>query len=266
LTGTPCDPAVIYSSFLPSSSAIVFEQELSNGTDITDWGYTWAGSGPSTPPGHTSELWWLDLGSGKTHRLDQLDGYAMSGIPYLPSGGTKHTPAQDATLNYEPTVTPISAGGYAWVVFTSRRLYGNVGTLAPWDSDPDTYNWDTATDVTPKKLWVAAVDLNAAPGTDASHPAFYLPGQELAAGNARGYWTVPPCRKDGVGCDVGDECCGGYCEAADDGGGLVCTTQAPICSQLYEKCSKTSDCCGATQKSNIQCINSVCSLYSPSVQ
>ncbi len=31
----------------------------------------------------------------------------------------------DTTLNYEPTVLPVVSGGYAWVVFTSRRLYGN---------------------------------------------------------------------------------------------------------------------------------------------
>jgi hypothetical protein len=116
--------------------------------------------------------------------------------------------------------------------------------------------------VTPKKLWVAAVDLNAAPGTDASHPAFYLPGQELYAGNSRGYWTVPPCRPNGTSCQVGDQCCGGFCEAAEDGGGLVCTAQQPMCSAEYDKCSQTSDCCGAST-GTIQCINNICSLSPP---
>jgi hypothetical protein len=255
------DPAVIYSSFLPSSSEIVFEQELSNGGDVEDWGYTWAGGSPSTPPGHTAELWWLDLASGKPNRLDQLNGHAASGGVYLPNG-TAHPAAQDATLNYEPTVTPISSGGYAWVVFTSRRLYGNVATLPPWTSDPALYKWHDPGNVTPKKLWVAAVDLNAAPGTDPSHPAFYLPGQELYAGNSRGYWTVPPCRPDGSACDVGDQCCGGFCEAAADGGGLVCTAQQPTCSAQYDKCSQTGDCCGAAT-GTIQCINHVCSVVPP---
>jgi hypothetical protein len=249
------EPSAIYSSFLPNSSAIVFEQELSNGGDTEDWGYTWAGSMPANPTGHTAELWWLDLPSGKSHRLDQLDGYGASGS-YLPNGKA-HTSSQDATVNYEPTVTPIASGGYAWVVFTSRRLYGNVGTLPPWTSDPTQYAWHDAGNVTPKKLWVAAVDLNAPAGTDASHPAFYLPGQELYAGNSRGYWTVPPCRANGSSCQVGDQCCGGFCQAAEDGGGLVCTNQQPPCSAPYEKCSMTSDCCGATA-GNIECINSVC--------
>lgn len=250
------EPAVVYSSFLPSSSAIVFEQELSNGGDVNDWGYTWAGSQPSTPPGHTAELWWMDLPSGKAHRLDQLDGYGASGSVYLPSG-TSHTAAQDATVNYEPTVTPIASGGYAWVVFTSRRLYGNVATLPPWTSDPTAYPWHDPGKVTPKKLWVAAVDLNAPPGQDSSHPAFYLPGQELYAGNSRGYWTVPPCRGNGSSCQVGDQCCGGFCESAEDGGGLVCTNQQPPCSAPYEKCTQTSDCCGAAM-GNIECINNIC--------
>ena len=37
-----------------------------------------------------------------------------------------------------------------------------------------------------------------APGTDASHPAFYLPAQELLAGNARGFWVLDPCQTDGT--------------------------------------------------------------------
>ncbi len=256
------DPAAIYSSFLPSSSAVVFEQELTSGQDdYSDWGYTWAGSDPATPPGHTSELWWLDLGSGSAHRLDQLNGYSSSGSTYLPNGAS-HTSVQDATVNYEPTVTPIASGGYAWVVFTSRRMYGNVATLPPWTSDPTQYAWHDAGNVTPKKLWVAAVDLNAAAGSDASHPAFYLPGQELYAGNSRGYWTVPPCRSDGSSCDVGDECCGGFCQASADGGGLVCTAQQPSCSQQFEKCSQTSDCCGAAS-GGIECLNNICTVPGP---
>jgi hypothetical protein len=253
------DPAVIYSSFLPSSSAIVFEQEIANGGDTEDWGYTWNGTDPSYPTGHTSELWWLDVGTQMAHRLDQLNGYGSTGSLYLPSGAS-HTASQDATVNYEPTVTPISSGGYAWIVFTSRRLYGNVATLPPWQSNPTEYLWHDPGNVTPKKLWVAAIDLNAPAGTDPSHPAFYLPGQELYAGNSRGYWTVPPCRQNGSSCQVGDECCGGFCEAGGDGG-LICTAQMPSCSALYDKCTSASDCCNATQ--GVQCINQVCSTPSP---
>jgi hypothetical protein len=177
-------PAVTYSSFFPNSAGIVFEVELH---EANGWGYTWMGN--------TGELWWADVASGMAHRLDQLNGYGATGNIYLPDnagGAATHTAAQDVTLNYEPTVNPIASGGYAWVVFTSRRMYGNVAQLAPWVSDPRNYAWRDQ--ITDKKLWVAAVDLNATPGQDPSHPAFYLPAQELHAGNSRGYWSVEACR------------------------------------------------------------------------
>ena len=156
-------------------------------------------------------------------------------------------------------MNPIASGGYAWVVFTSRRMYGNVAQLAPWMSDPRDYPWKDQ--VTDKKLWVAAIDLNAAPGTDPSHPAFYLPAQEIHAGNARGYWTVEPCRANGQSCVTGDQCCAGYCEPVADGG-LECTAQAPACSGEYDKCTTTSDCCGGGS-TGIQCINQVCTVSAP---
>ena len=68
------------------------------------------------------------------------------------------------------------------------------------------------------KLWVAAIDLNAPAGTDPSHPAFYLPAQELLAGNSRGYWVVDPCHVDLTSCETGDECCGGFCRPAPGDG------------------------------------------------
>jgi hypothetical protein len=241
--------SVTYSSFFPNAAGVVFEVELSNPSNA--WGYTWNKN--------TGELWWADVATGTAHRLDALDGYGPTGAVYLPSYTGPHSPAEDATLNYEPTVNPIASGGYAWVVFTSRRLYGNVAaSLNPWQSDPRNYAWHEQ--VTPKKLWVAAIDLNAKAGTDPSHPAFYLPAQEIHAGNARGYWTVEPCRADGQSCSAGDQCCGGFCEAGPDGG-LECTNQAPSCSGLFDKCTQTSDCCGAAQ--GIQCINGVCTQVAP---
>ena len=128
-------------------------------------------------------------------------------------------------------------------------------------SDPRNYDWhDDVKASRPKKLWVAAIDLNAPAGTDPSHPAFYLPAQELHAGNARGFWTVDPCHPDGTGCETGDECCGGYCRPGGDGGALICTNQQPSCSQEFEKCTTTADCCGAA--AGITCINGFCSKSS----
>ncbi len=155
-------------------------------------------------------------------------------------------------------MNPVASGGYAWVVFTSRRMYGNVATQDPFLSDPRNYN--PALSATTKKLWVAAVDLNATPGTDPSHPAFYLPAQELLAGNSRGYWVVDPCQADGTTCETGDECCGGYCEDVD--GGFVCSSQPPpTCASIGDKCTTNADCCGASQ--GIECIDGHCSQPTP---
>jgi hypothetical protein len=238
--------AVTFSSFFPNSQAIVFEVELSNPS--TNWGFTWGGN--------TAELWWLDLASGQAHPLDALNGYGAGGAIYLPAGGS-HTPAQDVTLNYEPTVAPVASGGYAWVVFTTRRMYGNIAQLPPWTSDPRDYPW--LDEVTDKKLWVAAIDLNAPPGTDPSHPAFYLPAQELHAGNARGFWALEPCRANGSSCLAGDQCCSGTCEAVD--GGLACGTPPPGCAGLGNKCTSSTDCCGYAE--GVSCINDYCAESSP---
>jgi hypothetical protein len=247
---TPASGAVSWPTFMPTNDAVVFEREVAvsrrKDNNMPEYGYTrYSGQG---------ELWWVDLSTKTAAPLAKLNGAG-----YLPNYGTNH--GNDAVLNYEPTANPVVSGGYAWVVFTSRRLYGNVATTDPYNSDPRNYDWQNPKNATPKKLWVAAIDLNAAPGTDPSHPAFYLPAQELQAGNARGYWAVDPCHPDGAGCDTGDECCGGYCRPGAGDMGLVCSAQQPMCSALYDKCTQTSDCCGAGH--GVFCINGFCSSAVP---
>src|SRR5262249_22034896 len=88
---------------------------------------------------------------------------------------------RDRRWNFEPTFAPVAAGGYFWVVFTSRRTYGNVLT---------------GDKTMVKQLWVAAIDQSPKPGKDPSHPAFHLTGQapNLAL---RGYWALAPCKSNG---------------------------------------------------------------------
>ncbi len=237
---TPKTGRDVFPAFLPTNDAVVFEHEISG-----EYGTTWHNT--------RGELWWVDL---KTHTAAALTN--LNGGTYLPTGGTNH--AMDTTLQYEPTVNPVASGGFAWVVFTSRRLYGNVATGDPYVSDPRDGAY-SPTSPTTKKLWVAAIDLNAKPGTDPSHPAFYLPAQELlAAGNSRGYWVVDPCEKNGQSCLTGDQCCSGFCEATDSGA-LVCGTQPPGCSAVGNKCTANTDCCGST--TGIQCIDGFCAQPSP---
>ncbi|MGH7296583.1 MAG: hypothetical protein ACRELB_16715, partial [Polyangiaceae bacterium] len=235
---TPPDNRDVFPGFLPTNDAVVFEKETANDGEFG-----------ATRDGSRGELWWVDLATKTASPLAVLNGAG-----YLPVGANGHD--QDATLDYEPTVNPVASGGYAWVVFTSRRMYGNVATIAPFSSDPRDY--DLSATPTTKKLWVAAIDLNAKPGTDPSHPAFYLPGQELLAGNSRGYWVVDPCEQNGSTCLTGDQCCSGYCEDVD--GGFVCGVQPPGCSGLSNKCQVASDCCGAS--AGIQCIDGFCAQAS----
>jgi hypothetical protein len=251
---TPPSGTSAWPSFLPTNGAVVFELEVqSNGRD---WGGTRSSCDNASclnnpASGTKGELWWVDLATGTAARMDKLNG-----LGYLPVlTANQHT--DDTVLDYEPTVNPVPSGGYAWVVFTSRRLYGNVATVSPYWSDP---RWvDISTAPTTKKLWVAAVDLNAKPGVDPSHPAFYLPAQELLAGNSRGFWVVDPCQPNGTTCQTGDECCGGYCEDVD--GGFVCSAQPPACSNLNDKCTTSTDCCGAAH--GVQCINGRCAEPNP---
>jgi hypothetical protein len=233
-----------FPSFFPTNDAVAFHYQMVN-----------AGHRYNTWSPATAQIWWSDLATGNATNLSALNGLAGT-TSYLPTGGNNH--GDDTKFNYEPTVNPISSGGYIWVIFTSRRLYGNVATADPYQSDPRHYDDSLLVNATTKKLWVAAIDLNAKPGTDASHPAFYLPAQELLAGNSRGFWVLNPCKADGLGCMSGDECCNGYCEPNPDGGGLVCANATPnnTCSMLQEKCTTAADCC---DMSNL-CINGFCVL------
>lgn len=234
-------------SFLPSNKGVVFSVQ----SKFND-----RGEFMMTRYGGRGELWWADLATGTAHPLDRANG-KIAGVSYLPVGPNGHD--DDTTLQYEPTVNPVVSGGYAWVVFTSRRMYGNVATIDPWWSDPREH--DLTANATPKKLWVAAVDLNAEPGTDPSHPAFYLPAQELMAGNTRGFWVVDPCKGDGEGCESGDQCCGGFCQPDADAGGMICSNHTTECSKEYEKCEVDADCCDAL--TGTTCINGRCAKPQP---
>jgi hypothetical protein len=187
--------------------------------------------------GATADLFIVNVSTHAVHRLDALGGYTGSGTAtYLPSA--------DTGLSSTPTVLPEAVGGYFWVVFTSHRQYGN---LLASKASGDALG----------KLWVSAIDIDPTPGTDPSHPAFYLDGQELNADNLRGFWTLPPCEQNGTSCTSGDQCCSGFCRGS--GSALTCVTKPAGCSNQYESCTTASDCCTAGD----QCINGRCALPAP---
>lgn len=240
-------------SFLPDGKAVVFNNEVAPGQC----------GAPGTPPDPASlynceiSTWfsaksalWIakDVKPAAARALALANGV---GLP------TNADHPDDSQLNYQPTVNPVPSGGYYWVVFTSRRIYGNLLDGAPWGASGDGGGPQ-------KKLWVAAIDINAPAGADPSHPAFYLPGQELDAGNARGFWVVDPCKANGSSCETGDECCNGFCRKGSDGGALVCGDKPPgaMCVQEFEKCVVDADCCNPKQK----CIAGKCAQQEPVVK
>jgi hypothetical protein len=136
--------------------------------------------------------------------------------------------ARDLSYNYEPTFAPQAAGGYMWIVFTSRRTYGNrlVG------SKDNT-----------KQLWVVAIDPFPEPGTDPSHPAFWVPGQDPGTLNMRGYWSLDPCIPAGGMCGTDADCCdGSKCENGFCGGEDTCAGIGDFCDSNADCCDPTAEC------------------------
>jgi hypothetical protein len=166
---------------------------------------------------------------GQETRLAEIDG---DGYPFAAGERDRH-------YNYEPTFAPLDSGGYAWVVFTSRRTLGNRLTGSKDEV---------------KQLWVAAIDQNPQSGVDPSHPAFWVPGQDLGTLNMRGYWALDPCKSQGSECTTGSECCNQNCVEG------ICKDPDPNeCVQEGNSCEDTSECCDAGS----ECINGICSAAPP---
>jgi hypothetical protein len=192
----------------------------------------------------SADLWWLDLDTGMAAALNRTNGLDASGAVYLPYVYLPYG-ENDAHKNFVPTVSPIAAGGYFWVFFTSRRSYGNTLIVDPALNAPDH-----------KKIWVAAIDIGAPPGTDASHPAFYLPNQELESGNIRAFAALEPCRAEGSACTSGVDCCCGFCLAEGNETQGQCGCEPDRCSKLDERCDTAADCCDP----RAACIGGFCEI------
>jgi hypothetical protein len=190
---------------------------------------------------------------------------------------SQHTALNEPVLNYEPNVNPQAVGGYNWVVFTSRRRFGNVASMNPWWSDPRYKPVGGQFGATPKKIWVSALDEPATSGTDPSHPAFYLPGQEWLSGNSKAYWVLDACkassntRTNANECESDLDCCGAPATAS-------CSLQKPIANppkrhcipkatsgciadNAATACSSDAQCCGFSTGSH--CANGSCQLPAP---
>ncbi len=116
--------------------------------------------------GAQGELWLTDE-TGAT-RMQLAKGCGVTSLA-----------ADQSSACYEPTFMPEERGGYFWLVFVSERVYGNTLT-------------DTNVASRRKQLWLMPIDANPTAGVDPSHPAIWLPGQELNNHNMRGAWTLDP--------------------------------------------------------------------------
>ena len=229
---------VAWPAFTPDGKTILYQFDSMSGATNFDL---------ETDCQNTGDLYAVDVATKTVRRLDVLDGYSGSGTAsYLPS--------KDPGLNFAPTMLSEAVGGYFWAIFTSHRSYGSLmASKASSMGIQFGSCYNTMGDEADGKLWVAAIDINAPPGQDPSHPAFYLDGQELVADNLRGYWVLPACVQLGVGCASGDQCCSGFCRG-ESGNMPVCVNKPMGCANEFEKCTTASDCCTAGE----QCINGRC--------
>ncbi len=169
-------------------------------------------------------LWLTDL-TGKFKELKT--GESINGVP--------------DTKSFNSVFAPLRAGGYSWIVFVTRRDYGN--RLVGQNN---------------QQLWVMALD-DPPSAADPSHPAFYMRGQEDCAKSENAYYALDPCKQKGQGCTSGVDCCSGQC--IKQGGVYVCgdpTTNT--CSDDGNKCTIDADCCGAPVS---QCIDGFCQKPPP---
>jgi hypothetical protein len=212
--------------FLPDDKGIVFS--VGNQADFSGAGIGLGLGGAIATA--TSDLYMLDVASGTSTLLANAIGFASaadaaSNKTYLPFGAT-----EELHHNFYPTVSPVAAGGYFWIFFDSYRHYGNFGLQ--------------------RQLWGTAVDVSATGKytVDASHPAFYVTGQELGTGNHRAFTALDPCHADGASCTSGVDCCGGFCTNGS------CGAPQARCSNADETCGAGHTCCD----SSFQCIGGFC--------
>jgi hypothetical protein len=261
-------------SFLPDTRAVVYHE----GTQF-DTGNS-KGAGDSKAFAH---IRMVELATKRVVALRALNGETPNGasaLPTYPGDATDHS-----SMNYEPTVLPVPVGGYYWVFFTSRRAYGN--TISPGGvvaGGGDAFGSLAQTPQGPrenpsprKKIWVAAIDLDYAeklaadPTYDPSHPAFFVTGQELPAGNMRAFAALEPCRQQGSDCASSTECCDGRScrQNGTDASGqplLQCIEPpADECAREDESCETAADCCQDATNS-ILCINGRCARKPPVIK
>jgi hypothetical protein len=146
--------------------------------------------------------------------------------------------ASSDNRSFNPVFAPLRAGGYFWLVFVSRRDYGN-----------------TLVNANRQQLWITAVD-DPPTSDDPSHPPFYMRGQEGCGKSENAYYALDPCKEMGDSCLTGVDCCTGQC--LKSASGEYACGEAPEpggCSQDGNACAADVDCCGSPKTT---CVDGFC--------
>lgn len=140
--------------------------------------------------------------------------------------------------SFNPVFAPLRAGGYFWLVFITRRDYGN-----------------TLVGANRQQLWITAVD-DPPTADDPSHPPFYMRGQENCGKSENAYYALDPCKEIGQDCTSGIDCCNGQCIKDPTTGKYVCGEPPPPgeCVQDGNACETKADCCNPAA----DCVDGFC--------
>jgi hypothetical protein len=147
-----------------------------------------------------------------------------------PDGGDLKELATASSDNksFNPVFAPLRAGGYFWLVFITRRDYGN-----------------RLVNANRQQLWVTAVN-DPPTAADPSNPPFYMRGQDMSQLSENAYYALDPCKGDGEGCATGVDCCNGQCVKEQGSSEYVCGTPSGGCSEVGNACTVAADCCDPT--------------------
>ncbi len=261
MSNYPSGNVVKWPFFESDSKSVVFNQSTPN--DLCDpgacVGLTGEGYGNMAPTDYNTTIgtmWSVDATDPKDHPPVSLDNLNLG------EGDATLRRSADANLSFQPTVLPMAAGGYRWVVFASTRPYGNTQNQPSWGASCQA-----------SQLWVAALDDVVSGTADRSHPAFWLPDQNHTDTctpsslytNERAYWVLQPCTPQGGACTDTDECCQPptasaalSCSVTQLGPPVVRECEPatlPTCVQEGGVCTLSTDCCGFPQD---QCIGGTC--------
>jgi hypothetical protein len=188
---------------------------------------------PAYPSFYPTSDW---IAFGRPTQGSRSTGNGDLWITDLAGKAKKLAIASSDNKSFNPVFAPLRAGGYSWIVFITRRDYGNrlVGTNR-------------------QQLWITAID-DPPTSADPSHPPFYMRGQEDCAKSENAYYALDPCKMKGQSCESGVDCCSGQCVKIN---GMYVCGDPPMggCSADGNACKTDLDCCNAP---NSKCVDGFC--------